>query len=113
MAERSAAKPLRQKHSGRLLEPIREFLGPARRRTDNPIVIATFMLLLGVIAVSCMTLIAINAWSGMQTKIMIDEQRRRDKASDEIHQFLVKANDRQLSLLMRFCVNSAKTPTDT
>lgn len=105
--------PERRRPQRGVFKPFNDYLGPGRRRTDNPLVIATIVLLIGLIALSEIAQLAATVWAGASVRQMIQEQRARDKVVAEVRGGLIESHETQLGVLRRVCFNTAKTAADT
>lgn len=93
----------------RRFEPFRDFVGPARRRTDHPLVVATIVLCLGLITVAAIIQIAATFWAGSQVKLQLDGQRARDLQTEAMRTTIIKHGESQAIVLRRLCLNVSKT----
>ena len=92
--------------------PFRDFKGPARRRTDHPLVVGTIVLCLGVMTVSSILLIVATLWAGSQAKEMIEQSRKREQAATVMREGLAKNAESQALVLRRLCLNLSQSARD-
>lgn len=88
--------------------PFQDFLGPARRRTDHPLVVGVIVLCLGIMAVASLLQITATVWAGSQLKVLLDGQKARDAEVDRVRERLFKNTQAQGYVLRRLCLNTTK-----
>jgi hypothetical protein len=89
--------------------PIREFLHPGRRRTDNPLVVGLVVMGIVFIAVcSAMSTFAAWAMSGTFERFSA-EMRQIQQESLKVRGTVISSLDENSKALYRLCVISAKT----
>lgn len=81
---------------------------PARRRTDNPLVVGTIVLCLGITALASIIQITVTLWAGSQLKQQMEQQQARDDQLVKRREFLTKNTEAQAMVLRRLCLNVAR-----
>ena len=88
--------------------PFQDLLGPARRRTDHPLVVGIIVLCLGITAVTSLLQITATVWAGSQLKVLLDGQKARDAEVDRVRERLFKNTQAQAYVLRQLCLNTTK-----
>lgn len=104
--------PSKRGASAQRFQPFRDFVGPGRRRTDHPIVVATIVLCLGLITVISIAQMVTMIWVGNQVKVAIDGEKRRDGETKSMRETIIKAAEAEANILRRVCLNVAKSERD-
>lgn len=104
--ERSRSEP------PRVFNPFQEFLGPARRRTDHPLVVGVIVLGVVIIAIGTLLQIAGTFWVGNQVGIALRQAEARERKSLRVREALYKTTEAQAIVLRRLCLNTARTDAE-
>lgn len=96
----------------RKFSPFSDFVGPARRRTDHPLVVGTIVLCCGLIAIGSVLQIGATLWAGSQVKVLIDKDRERDVATETMRTTIIKFSESQAMVMRMVCLNTAKSEKD-
>lgn len=94
--------------TAKVLRPLQEFVGPGRRKTDNPLVVGVIVLCLGIIATSSIVQITATLWAGSQLRTLLDTQAARDNEVNKVRERLFKNTEAQAIVLRRLCLNVAR-----
>lgn len=97
---------------GQTFQPFRDFVGPARRRTDHPWVVGTIVLCLGMTTLASIVQITVLAWAGSQVKEMILLNTAETERSAEARKVILKDSEQEAMVLRRVCLNTAKDDSD-
>lgn len=90
------------------LKPLENFVQPGRRKTDNPMVVGTIILCLGITAIASLLQITATLWAGSQLKESMEQAKKRDDRTLERRTFLTKTAEAQAVVLRRLCLNLAR-----
>jgi hypothetical protein len=92
--------------------PFKDFLGPARRRTDHPLVVGMIVLCLVVITVGTLVQIVGTFWAGSQVRLALAQSEARDRKTMRVREALYKNTEAQALVLRRLCLNTARSEAD-
>ncbi len=93
-------------------DPLSDFVGPARRRTDHPIVVGTIILCLGITTISALVQVGALLWMGDKIAIAVESEKRRDVETAGMRATIILNAEKQENILRRLCLNSARTLGD-
>ncbi len=93
-------------------DPFRDFLGPARRRTDHPLVVGVIVLSIVIIALGTLLQIAGTFWVGSQVGVALRQAEARERKSLRVREALYKTSEAQGIVLRRLCLNTARTDAE-
>lgn len=106
------ATTVKARTRGPVTTAIEEYVTPGRRRTDNPLVVGTVVLCLGIIAVGQVVQTGATLWAGSQVKVLLTTQKTRDEETDLNRARLFKNTEAQINVVRRLCLNTAKDDKD-
>lgn len=93
-------------------DPFRSFLGPARRRTDHPLVVGVIVLGVVIIAIGTLLQIGGTFWVGNQVGVALRQAEARERKSLRVREALYKTTEAQAVVLRRLCLNTARTDAE-
>lgn len=93
-------------------DPLKDMLGPGRRRTDHPLVVGTIVLCVGVTALSGIATVAGVYSMKAAVESSYHYAVERDKTARNVRSDLARALETQRSTLLRVCINVARTKDD-
>lgn len=92
--------------------PVKVFLGPGRRRSDQPLIVITIVLCLGISMIASILQVTATLWAGSQVNNWFKRQAVTARETTEVRQQLVKQAEVSAMVLRRVCLNVAKTDAD-
>jgi hypothetical protein len=93
----------------RRFTPFRDFVGPGRRRTDNPTVVATIVLCLGMITLGALLQIVTLFWVGWQINEALEYQKRREGQTLTFRTHFIQQMETVTQIMRRTCLQVATT----
>ena len=106
----SSSKPASRRRG--MAGAIDEYIHPARRRTDNPMVIGTIVICLGILVVTNIVNIAAVLWAGSQVRVSLDTSKTMALDADRFRKGFAKNIEAQAIVLRRLCLNTSKEERD-
>jgi len=93
-------------------QPLKDFIGPGRRRSDHPLVVGTIVLCCGIIAIGTAVQVGATLWAGSQVKILLEKDQKRDASTDNMRRTIIKYSEAQATVMRTVCLNVAKSERD-
>jgi hypothetical protein len=93
-------------------QPFQAFLGPARRRTDHPLVVGTIIICLGLSTAFLMLQLVAVIWAGTQVANLMAQQLDDRAASKAMRTSIIRSTEAQARIIARICYNTARDEKD-